>query len=272
MHGDPDIQRDFERIRQYRHQHRLARGQLHLARADAAAGADRGQYGEVGVGAQAEHAAIERYAARTNVAGESGFTVVADQAMLRQLVHGLRRAMPAQIVAMRVKAQLHLADMPGHQRPLRRPHHAHGDVRVAPQQVLHAIRQHQFDHQPRMRVLQLADDRRQHLAADDLAGGDAHRAAQVLTASRSGAQQRFAARFQRFRVRTQLRRRFGRRQAMQRTGEQGQAKRLLQRFHLPPHCRLRQAQGARGGGERAVAQHRQEGAVQGPVGFVLGHT
>jgi hypothetical protein len=73
-----------------------------------------------------------------------------------------------------MKTQLDLPDAARDQLFLLRADHAHGNVGLAPQQVLHAVGQHQLDLQRRVRLAQPRDDGRQHLDADHFAGGDAH--------------------------------------------------------------------------------------------------
>lgn len=58
--------------------------------------------------------------------------------------------------------------------------HADGDIRLALQQVVHAVAEHQLHRQFRVLGLQLRQDGRQHLDADHFAGADAHRAAHAV--------------------------------------------------------------------------------------------
>jgi len=57
----------------------------------------------------------------------------------------------------------------GHQGVLGRPEHAYSDVGLAMQQIVHLVRQHQFDDQLGVFPAQRRKKRRQHFDADDLA-------------------------------------------------------------------------------------------------------
>ena len=92
--------------------------------------------------------------------------------MGQQVLHAARRAAPAQIVAVGVGAQGHLADPLGHQAGLVRLHHPQRDVGLAPQQVAHLVAGDQLHLHLRQRQPHLRQHGRQHEARHRLAGGD----------------------------------------------------------------------------------------------------
>jgi len=88
--------------------------------------------------------------------------------------------MARQVIRVRVQAQFDIAHLARHQLLLAGPQHAHGDVRLAAQQILHLVAQHQFHDQSRMARAQTGQDRGQHLHAHRLAGRNAHHAHDAL--------------------------------------------------------------------------------------------
>jgi len=121
--------------------------------------------------------------------------------MLFELCHSPGRAMARQVAAMCEQAHLRRTDAPRDQQPLAGSRHAHGNVCLALQQVLHAIGHRQFHGELRVRLPQAGDDRWQYLDAHDLARRHSHRAFDALALTVSGAPQRLGSAAHRARVR-----------------------------------------------------------------------
>ena len=84
--------------------------------------------------------------------------------MVLQVGERARLAEAGEIVAMGVEPDARGADAPRKRRALRRPHHAHGDVGVAPREILVAVGERKLDRDAGMRGMERGEDRREHLA------------------------------------------------------------------------------------------------------------
>jgi len=114
---------------------------------------------------------------------------------------------------------------------------------------------------------QTGHDGRHHFHADDFADADPDRAGGRLRAvAQAGRRplQRGGRAFHRLRVRAQRERGFRGQQAGLRAREQHEPERRLQRRHVAPDRGLRDAQCPRRAGQRAFAQHAEEGAIEFP--------
>ena len=100
--------------------------------------------------------------------------VVADQAMAAQVVAAAQRRRAGEVALVRRGDDLDLAELLRDQRRLHRPHHAHRDVGLAPQQVGELVRRDQLDLDLGMRALQRGQHRRHQPGRGDLAGRDAN--------------------------------------------------------------------------------------------------
>ena len=87
-----------------------------------------------------------------------------------------------------MKAQADGAQLLDHQSFLRRLDHAHGDVSVAAQEIVHRIGEGQFELQSGIFPAQFGQHGRQYLGAHDLARADAHRAFDGLSQAGGGTQ------------------------------------------------------------------------------------
>src|SRR6185437_12131669 len=105
----------------------------------AEASADRRQMGELVVGAQGEHVAVDRAESRRKGAYGGFVAIEADQRMSGEIGEGPRRAMPLEIVLAGKEAERDLSDMAGDERILVRGDHADGDVGLAGQQVFDPV-------------------------------------------------------------------------------------------------------------------------------------
>ena len=140
--------------------------------------------------------------------------------------------MRLEIAAVGEEAEPHRADPPGGQRALGGPRHAHGDVGVAAQQVLLPVGQRQLDGDLRIGFVEAGQDRRQHLDADDVAGGEPDHAAHRVGLAGGGAHQGLGRGGHGLGVGAQRQRRLGGRKAAGRAGEQRRA----QRAPPAPRC------------------------------------
>lgn len=111
-----------------------------LDKANAEAGADGREMGEVAVGPQGEMIACDRQAGQ-KAAYERRFLIEADQRMAacQQRCEGGERGRGGKIKPMGVKSESDCPDPPRDQRFLARAHHAHCDVGLAAQKILNAI-------------------------------------------------------------------------------------------------------------------------------------
>jgi len=187
MHGDPGFHRQRKRLRQYAPQGRIARRQPRLAYADAGACPYQGQLRQVAVAAPGKIFPRKSVESGARIAHEGTRRIVADDGMLRQIAQCQRRAMARQVIRVRMQAQLDIAHLARHQLLLARTQHAHGDVRLAAQQILHLIAQQQFNDQARMACAQARQYGRQHLHAHHLACRDAHDTGNALPLAAGGA-------------------------------------------------------------------------------------
>ena len=261
MHGDPGFHRQRKRLRQHAPQGRITRRQARLAHADAGARADQGQLRQVAVAAPGKVFPRKSLEGRTRIAHEGARLVVADDGMLRQIKQSRRRAMARQVIRVRMQAQFDLAHLARHQLLLARTQHAHGDVRLAAQQILHLVAQHQFNDQTGMAFAQAGQYRRQHFHAHHFAGRDAHDAGHALplAAGRPFHQGRRV--LHGFRMGPQRQGHFRGQQAQLRTREQRRAQRLLQGGDMPADGGLGDGQRTGGAGQGAVPEHGQQRTV-----------
>jgi hypothetical protein len=96
---------------------------------------------------------------------------VADQPVLQQIGRLQRRASAGQVVAVRGGDDRQLGELACHQRTLRRPRHADGDVGLAPQQVADLVGRHQLHLDRRFPLLQTGQHAGQQPGRRHLAGG-----------------------------------------------------------------------------------------------------
>ncbi len=173
--------------------------------------------------------------------------VEADQRMPRKVFRPLRGAVRAEIACMCGCRQGQVADFPGDQLELGRPHHAQRNVGLAQQQVFDRIGRHELDRDTRKLLADAAQQRRQHVVRDDGAGGDPHRAFE-----RAGRpfrhERRLGQPLLRFRYRlVKPQRGFGGFQSLQRAVKERNPELLFQRLDVPPEGRLAVADLAGGG-------------------------
>ena len=154
-----------------------AAGDVLLTAADADAGAQRRELGKVAVAAKAEILAGQAPSEIPDAAEGTIVAVEADQAMALQVGERARLAEAREVVTMGVEGDARGADAPREEAALRRPHHAHRDVGVAARQILVPVGGRELNSDAGMLGTESGEDRRQHLAADDVACGHAHDAA-----------------------------------------------------------------------------------------------
>ena len=132
------------------------------------------------------------------------------------------------------------------------------------------VGQHELEGDVGPGLAELGQDRREDLGPDDLAGRHSHHAAHRLGVAGGDSRQRSGRRGHGAGMRLQQAGGPGGGKTAGGAGEQVfAAEGLLQRLDLPADRRLGQSQPPRRAGEAAGVDHRQEGAVEGPVG--LGH-
>ena len=242
VHGQPHVETEIEQVRQDRNQIRIARRHAVLADADADAGADRRELADIAVAAIGEQLARHRLAANADRLQRGIVAVHAHHRMRSELCRGLRHAVPREIVALRIEPDADCPDAARHKCGLLRPHHPHRDVGVAPQQVLVAVRQRELERDARMGLAKPPEHRREHLDADDLAGGEPHRPALTFRLARSRPQQVVGGGRHRLSVRDERKCQRRRLQPVLRAGEERRAERSLERIDVAAEGRLRQAQ------------------------------
>ena len=171
-----------------------------LAAADADAGAQRRELGEIAVAAKAEILPRQRLAQCARGAKRRIVAVEADEAMILELGEGARFAEAGEIGAMRVEPDARRAD-PARDKPaLGRPDHAHGNVGVATGEILVAVGERKLDGDSRIAGAKACEDRRKRLAADDLARGHSDDAAIDGSGRRGGPRKRGRRRSHGFRM------------------------------------------------------------------------
>ncbi len=249
---------------------RIAPGDVLLAAPDAEAGAQRGEMGEIAVRAKPEALARQRAHGAGGAKG-AVVAIVADEPMLAEIGERSRLAAPLQIVAVRVEADARFADPARHQRVLGRAHHPDRDVGVAARQILGAVGQRKLHGNARICGAKARQQRRQHLAADDFAGGDAHIALIRSGLSGSHALQRGGSRGHVLDMRSKVKRSLGRRQASRGAREQRDAERLFEPLDAPAERRLREAEPARRARQAAFAHHLAKDPQFVPARFPRSH-
>ncbi len=111
----------------------------------------------------------------------------------------------------------------------------------------------------------LREDRRQHFRADELARGEAHRAAFAAGPAGRRARQRTRCRRHCLGVAHQPFAQLGENKAARRTAEELGAEFVFERGDVPAQRGLRETQRACGPREAAASRHFQEGTVEVPV-------
>ena len=117
---------------------------------------------------------------------------------------------------MRVQTERDGGQLARDERVLRRLNVAHGDVGLAPKQIVDAVRQHQLHNEFGVPLTQRREDRWQMLHAEHFAGGEPDRAAHLAAGARRNSHQRGSRGGKRFSMRLQLQREIGRVQAARR--------------------------------------------------------
>ena len=191
MHDEPCLELHYEPVCQYRENIGVAGSKRILTDTDAETGANGGKLREVAVCLQRKAHVRQAGCAGDDCPDRRRLAVIADQAVAAQIGKRGRGAAPVEVSPVGVKTERHRADMKRHQRILTGHRHAHGNIRLLPQDVLDRIGSRQLDGQIRILHMQLGKDRRQHLDTDHFAGTDAHRSAdRILLAGGSAKQGR----------------------------------------------------------------------------------
>ena len=173
--------------------------------------------------------------------------------------------MGGEIAVVGVEEHPHLPDPPGHKGGLGRPGHPHGDVGLPAQQILLAIRQHQFDDDVRMAFAEGGDQGRQHLGADDLAGGQPDHPALRRRLAGGRADQGLGGGGHGLGMRLQGQGRLGGGKAAGRAGEQGRPEGVFQGCDVPADGGLGRTQPSGGCGQAAGFHDGKQRSVEGPV-------
>jgi len=135
VHGQPAGQRRNWQIGQQAAQAGPLAGVVVHGKTDAGAGGEQAAIHNVVVGAQGEVFGAHGQAGQAEAAPQAVVAVHADQAVLQKLLQPGGGAGAAQVVFVGIGAYAHVANLARHQRALRGPHHTHGDIGIAPQQV-----------------------------------------------------------------------------------------------------------------------------------------
>lgn len=139
MHHDPEPKVGGDLPGKDADEIRVAVGHPHLAHANAEAGADGSELREVAIDAKGKRRTAECWEALEDGADRWGFSIEADQVMTREVLQRCGRPAPFEVAAMGVQPQRDRWQALGNERFLRRLDHAHGDVGLAPQQVVHDV-------------------------------------------------------------------------------------------------------------------------------------
>ena len=115
-----------------------------------------------------------------------------------------------------------------------------------------------------MTLAELGEHTGQDFRADEIAGGETHRASGLVRLARGRALESGGGRLHRLGMRHQRERRRRRREPVTRAREQARAERRLERVDMAAERGLGEAELARRGGEAAEAHHAQKRAVQIP--------
>ena len=145
VHHHPGRQVEAEAVVKDGHEVRVAPRDSHLHGADAESGAHGGELRHIAVAAQGEEVGRDWNVDLVGDGLERCEPVEADQAVLEQVVHRVRRAVAFEIAPMGVERDPGDADPAGQQRLLRRLRHPHGDIGVTVQKILHRVGQGQLD-------------------------------------------------------------------------------------------------------------------------------
>ena len=132
VHDQPDLERQLEGVRQDRNEFRHAPRDSVLTAADADAGAQRGELGEVAVAAKAEVFAGEQH--RPSAPADRNDRLSRSKPMRQwclQVGERARLAEAREIVAMSIEPDACRTDAAGDEPALGRANHAHRDVGVA---------------------------------------------------------------------------------------------------------------------------------------------
>jgi hypothetical protein len=163
-------------------------------------------------------------------------------------------------------------DPPGGQGALSGPGHPHRYVGLPTDQVFLPVGQRHLDGDLGIKLVKAGQDRRQHLDADNVAGGDADHPAHRLVLPRSRAYDRLGRRGHGLGMGPQSQGGLSGLKTAGGAGEQGRGQAQLQRLDVAADGGLRQAKLARRAGEAAGVDHRQQRAVEIPAGGGLSHT
>ncbi|XXX79033.1 hypothetical protein WMF30_09680 [Sorangium sp. So ce134] len=243
-----------------------------LAHPDAEAGAHRGELRDVAVAAERIIARRGDEPGGGERVDDGAGAVGADEGVVRHEPRERRRgSVRGEVRLGGEEAELDAPGAAPHQAGLRRLRHAHGDIGVAAQEILGAIRGDELDLKARMSNAERGEHRGKHLGANDLAARDAHGAAVGIGGARHGAHEGARARGDGLGVGQRGKRELGRHQAVRRAGEEHDAELRLELLDLAAHGGLRDVEGTRGGGEAAGAHDGKEGTVEVPRGLGWAH-
>src|SRR5262245_9394835 len=168
MHGEPDFQAEADLVRQNWHKLLVPRGDLMLAAGDADAGSERRKLSGVAVGPEPERVPGEAQPRVANGGERGAVAIETDQAMVSEVRNTLRQPPSLDVRAMGEEADTHAADFPCDERSLSRSPGSHGDIRIAPKEILYPIAHRQLDRDGRVSRAKARKNGWQHLAPHDL--------------------------------------------------------------------------------------------------------
>src|SRR5260221_3120548 len=143
-HCKPHLQLEMQRVAQYRQQFLEAPGNVALTTADSCACLQGRELREIAVASKPEIVARDRPRQRAEATTCPIVAIEADQAVLVEIGQRFGSAVLLDIIPMRIESDGAGADATGEQRLLPGTNHAHGNVRVASEQVFIAVVQRQF--------------------------------------------------------------------------------------------------------------------------------
>ncbi len=145
------------------------------------------RWARVAVGSQRKMIADNRHPDQ-ETAQKRRLSIEADYGVIdRQCWDCRERRRCVKITLVGVETKPNSSNAPRHQRILRGPNHAHGDIGFPSQQIFHAIGKNKFDLYAGVRTVELAEHGRQYFGPHYIARGNAHSSRRVARPSGSGA-------------------------------------------------------------------------------------
>ncbi len=270
MRGEPDGEHRQRQIPHDPLDQRVPVAEDHLPDAEPAARPHEFPVDRLRVGPRAEEVARYVVAGRAEAADQPVVPVVAHEAVVEEVFLPFWPPGAVEVAHRAVEAEVKVAEVLRDHVELVGPEHAHGDVRLAEEEVVGRVARHEFDGDLGQRLADAGDDGRQDVLRHRDAGRHADRARHRVRLSGGGERKRPRGAFHLARRSQKLRPCRGRAHPLRVPLEERRAHRSLERRDLPPDRGLARPEPPRGGGIGAGLGHREEDADQRPVGEGIG--